>query len=285
MIKIQKRLFQKVFLAVLFIGMMVNCGYAAPTELSVEEIVKEYADGIVLVATHGPRKTNTLGSGFIINKEGDIVTNYHIVQSALRIAVKLKDGRTYDDVPLLRYDKKKDIAILKINAKNLTTVKLGDSDALSIGQRVVAIGNPLGLETTVSDGLISSIRQVDKNLSFLQISTPISPGSSGGPLFNLKGEVIGITVGTNTNGQNINFAIPINCGQALIASKKTTARYAQLASPAGAQKKGHYKVKSGDTLFSLAKKYNTSVDVLMEMNKLSNTTLFLGQKMKVPELK
>jgi S1-C subfamily serine protease len=110
---------------------------------------------------------------------------------------------------VLAYDKSRDVAIIKAHGVDFRTLTLGDSDRLQVGEEVVAIGNPLSLESTVSNGIVSAIRTVDEG-KFVQITAPISPGSSGGPLFNMSGEVVGITTSHLVGGQNLNFAIPIN---------------------------------------------------------------------------
>lgn len=162
------------------------------------------------------------GSGFIISENGIIVTNYHVLKGAHSAQVKLMNGDVYDDVSLIAADRKKDLALIKIAASGLSTINLGDSDKVKAGQRVVVIGNPLGLKNTVSDGLLSAVRDF-KGIKLLQTSAPISPGSSGGPLFNMRGEVIGITslICSSRWGQNLNFAIPINDVKTLIKTEKT----------------------------------------------------------------
>ena len=112
---------------------------------------------------------------------------------------------------MLASDKDRDVAVIKAHGNDFRTLTLGDSDRLQVGEEVVAIGNPLSLESTVSNGIVSAIRTVeDEGGKFVQITAPISPGSSGGPLFNMAGEVVGITTSHIKGGENLNFAIPIN---------------------------------------------------------------------------
>lgn len=178
-------------------------------ESSVEKIFNEYVDSIVTISALG-KKESRFGSGFIVDEDGLIVTNAHLAGSAKKIVVKLRKSAMYHQARLVAIDRGKDIAVLKIDVPNLKPVKLGSSNKVQIGERVVTIGNPLGLESAVSDGLISSWRTVKGGLKVLQISVPLSQGSSGGPLFNLKGEVIGVTTGSYLKGQNLNFAVPSN---------------------------------------------------------------------------
>lgn len=155
------------------------------------------------------------GSGVIISPQGEILTNYHVIASMggtdNALEVKTSDGKTYK-AAVLGKDKELDIALIKIDAAHLPFAKLGDSDALRIGEWVVAIGNPFGLEHTVTQGIISAKgRKLDTGVSsFLQTDAAINRGNSGGPLLNLRGEVVGINTAINPAGQNIGFAVPIS---------------------------------------------------------------------------
>ena len=155
------------------------------------------------------------GSGVIISPNGEILTNYHVVASMgstdNSLEVKTSDLKTYK-ATVLGKDKELDIALIKIDGAHLPYAKLGDSDGLRIGEWVVAIGNPLGLEHTVTQGIISAKgRRLDTGLSsFLQTDAAINRGNSGGPLLNLRGEVVGINTAINPAGQNIGFAVPIS---------------------------------------------------------------------------
>ena len=158
-------------------------------------------------------KQQGTGSGFIIRPDGYIVTNYHVIENADKITVNLRGGKKYD-AKVIGSDKKYDLAILKINAKNLPFLELGDSDALQIGQWVVAFGNPYGLHETVTTGIISALNRSLSNTAeegyLIQTDAAINPGNSGGPLVDLNGRVIGINEAILSNAQNIGFAIPIN---------------------------------------------------------------------------
>ena len=157
-----------------------------------------------------------IGSGFILSKEGQIITNSHVVSGADRVQVTLKDGRTFDG-KVMGTDPVTDVAVIKINAENLPTIPLGDSDGLQTGEWAIAIGNPLGLDNTVTEGIISatgrSSGQVgvpDKRVDFIQTDAAINPGNSGGPLLNARGEVIGVNTAIIQGAQGLGFAIPIN---------------------------------------------------------------------------
>ena len=182
-----------------------------------EDIFDQRSPGVLLVQGIGPfGLPQSSGTGFIISSDGLFVTNFHVIEHAQEVTVKLKDGREFKVSGSVELNRDLDLAVLKLDATNLVTVPLGDSDTMRVGQPVLAIGNPMGLEQTISDGLISAIRGDTSVEKMFQITAPISPGSSGGPLFNLNGEVIGITFAQLTEGQNLNFAIPINTAKPFI---------------------------------------------------------------------
>ena len=168
-------------------------------------------------------KQPSLGSGFIIDEEGFVVTNNHVIEDADQIKVKLNDQREFD-AKIVGRDPNTDIALLKIESgDNLPVVKLGDSDALEVGQWVLAIGSPFGLEHTVTAGIVSAKGRVIGSGpydDFIQTDASINPGNSGGPLLNLKGEVIGINTAIIASGQGIGFAIPINLAKDIIVALK-----------------------------------------------------------------
>jgi serine protease Do len=155
------------------------------------------------------------GSGFIVSPDGIILTNAHVVRDADEVTVKLQDRREYR-AKVLGSDPKTDVAVLKIDAKNLPIVKIGDPNGSKVGQWVVAIGSPYGFDNTVTSGIISAKSRSLPNENytpFIQTDVPVNPGNSGGPLFNLQGEVIGINsmIYSQTGGfQGLSFAIPIN---------------------------------------------------------------------------
>jgi len=169
-------------------------------------------------------KQPSLGSGFIIDKEGFVVTNNHVIEDADQIKVKLGDDKEFD-AEVVGRDANTDIALLKIKSpKDLPVVKLGNSDAIKIGQWVVAIGSPFGLERTVTAGIVSAKGRVIGSGpydDFIQTDASINPGNSGGPLLNMKGEVVGINTAIIASGQGIGFAIPINLAKGIITQLKS----------------------------------------------------------------
>ncbi len=188
---------------------------ASTTPLSPAQIAERSLPSIVLI-----QAGNRLGTGFLIWQDGRIATNLHVIIGAPSIVVKLPDGRDFNQVEVLAIDERHDLAVIRIRARNLPALALGDSDHVKAGERVVAIGHPLGLGDTVSDGLVSAIRQLDKDFTVMQISAPIAHGSSGGPLLNDHAEVVGIAFMVSEEGQNLNFAIPVNYLKPMLLSDK-----------------------------------------------------------------
>ena len=166
----------------------------------------------------------SLGSGFLIDKEGHILTNNHVVEKATSIKVKLSDGKEYD-AKVIGKDAKTDIALIKISARSgLPVAVMGDSDKVEVGDWVVAVGNPYGLDHTVTAGIVSAKGRVigqGPYDDFIQTDASINPGNSGGPLFNLKGEVVGINSAIFSGGQGIGFAIPIKMARTLLPQLKS----------------------------------------------------------------
>jgi S1-C subfamily serine protease len=168
------------------------------------EVVAQALPAVVVIETD-----EGLASGFIIKPDGTIVTNHHVVANAKEMSVKLQTGEVYRNVSLLNSDSTNDLAFVKIEAVDLPTIPLGNSNKVQVGDAVLLVGAPQGLEQTASDGLISGIR-VDDGVKVLQTSAAASHGSSGGPLLNRSGEAVGVMSFKLVNGENLNFTIPIN---------------------------------------------------------------------------
>lgn len=210
--------FAPIFTVLWILNLATPCAGATP-EKTISQIFKEQGKAVIVVSNLGPGKIlQRFGSGFLVRPSGVFVTNFHVVERAIAVSMKLPDGREFPVTGIVALNPDLDLAIFKIEANNLPVVTLGDSDAVKVGERIVAIGSPMGLENTVSDGLVSAIREGEApGEKVFQISSPISPGSSGGALLNMKGEVIGVTFAQLTEGQNLNFAIPINFVKQLIS--------------------------------------------------------------------
>jgi tetratricopeptide (TPR) repeat protein len=185
-----------------------------------DKIFKENSKAVVVVTTFDENNEPLMrGCGFVVRSDGAVITNYHVISNAKYIKVKV--GETVLDVEgLLLADKKNDLAILKANGEKLQTVKIGNSEKATIDEKVYVISSHEGMENTISDGILSGIREILSGKKVLQISAPISPGSSGSPVFNKDGEVIGVATFLLEEAQNLNFAMPVNLVKDKIGNKK-----------------------------------------------------------------
>lgn len=197
---------------------------------SPSEIAREQSKAVVIIEALDERgDVLGQGSGFIVTPQGAVVTNLHVLRAAASLRVKLPGGDVYKTADLVDVDEAKDIAIIKIKGFKLPAVTLGDSDRAEVGEPIVAISSPEGLVNSISTGVISGVRRFDTH-RVLQITAPISQGSSGGALFNSSGEVIGVITYLFKSGQNINFAVPINYARGMIGDQ-TTMTLADLKAP------------------------------------------------------
>jgi len=173
-------------------------------------IIKRIKPSVVIILAYdGKGEFLKLGSGFFISQNGDIITNYHVLQGASSAEVKTSDGKTYPITYIVAEDEQNDIIRLSVDIPSKYVLPLSLSETIpEIGERIIVYGSPLGLENTVSDGIVSSVREIFNYGKIIQITAPISPGSSGSPVLNMKGEVIGIATFQFIEGQNLNFAIP-----------------------------------------------------------------------------
>jgi len=183
-------------------------------EAAVRDWVSKLGEAVVQVRTPGG-----LGSGFFIHEDGFLITNFHVIEGETRISIEVYhqnegqlERRSYREVRILAMNKFGDLALLKIDDKGapkFKVVPLGDSDVVSQGDRVFAIGSPQGLERTVTEGIVSTTARPVGGELYLQTTTQINPGNSGGPLFNLRGAVVGVTNMKLTFGEGLGFAIPV----------------------------------------------------------------------------
>lgn len=178
---------------------------------------RAFGGAVLIVMEDSSGQPTSLGSGFFVGS-GAIATNLHVVRGAARGWVRLVGQKNKLEIMgLVAIDSRRDLVILKVPEISFQALRLGDSDKVQVGEPVFAVGNPQGLEGTFSQGIVSSLRDFDGD-KLLQITAPISPGSSGGPVLNEKGEVVGVSVATYKGGQNLNFAIPSNHLSRLIAT-------------------------------------------------------------------
>ncbi len=199
-----------------FLLIFLLCVASAAIAQTPQQIAQQaFRSTVLLVMEDKNGQPLSLGSGFFV-KQGQIATNLHVVEGATRGYAKLVGKETkYNIEGYTAIDEKRDLIILKVLAIGTQTIPLGNSDLAQVGETVYAVGNPRGLEGTFSDGIISNIRPVG-NDKLIQITAPLSPGNSGGPVLNRKSEVIGVSVLTIRDGQNLNFAIPSNYLKTLI---------------------------------------------------------------------
>lgn len=190
---------------------------------SVKDIAKESSKVLLLYIydKHGFKIAS--GSGFVVSEDGKILTNFHVVDGASKIKAVDNNGNYIDIKGIYYYNEEQDLALLQLDSSNkFPYVKLGDSDSLQLGEQVVAIGSPKGLQNSISEGIVSRIKKGFRDgYTDIQVSAAISSGSSGGALFNMKGEVVGITYAKLDNAENVNFAIPINEAKAIMNNINT----------------------------------------------------------------
>ena len=204
----------------------------APPEL--DEFFRHFFRGQPGMGERGlvPRESKSLGSGFIISSDGYVLTNHHVVKDATEIIVKLSDRRELE-AKLVGSDPRTDIALLKLDANNLPVVKIGSAERLEVGEWVLAIGTPFGFEQSVTAGIVSAKGRSlpgDNYVPFIQTDVAINPGNSGGPLFNMKGEVVGVNsqIYSRTGGyMGVSFAIPMNIVQGVVKQIKDNGKVAR----------------------------------------------------------
>ena len=220
----------KHFAPLIFLAFLPFCVLTFATAQTPQQVAqKAFRSTVLLVMEDTNGQPLSLGSGFFV-RDNQIATNLHVVEGAARGYAKLVGKETKFNIEgYTAIDEKRDLIILKVTAFGTQAISLGNSDFVQVGETVYAVGNPRGLEGTFSQGIISSIRPVGSD-KLIQITAPLSPGSSGGPVLNRKGEVIGVSVFTIRNGQNLNFAIPSNYVKPLLTKVEFTKSLSQLKS-------------------------------------------------------
>ncbi len=196
-------------MAIVLIVILGFRGGLARAQESLPELIKKVLPAVVtVVGFNAQGKPIRIGSGFFVDAQGHLITNLHVIKGVARAEVKLPKGEIYPLTEMVAEDDKADLVKLAVHlpggSSHFLTVSSARPEA---GEHVVVLGSPLGLEHTVTEGMVSAIRTIKDRGEFLQISAPISPGSSGGPVVNMKGQVIGIAT-FQVRGQNINFAVP-----------------------------------------------------------------------------
>jgi trypsin-like peptidase len=161
------------------------------------------------------------GSGVVVDSNGVIVTNLHVIRGASKASVRLADGDVYDSVSVVDFNVRMDLAVVRIQGFKLAAVELGDSDGLVVGEPVFAIGAPKGLAQTISEGIVSAVRDSGDGYRVVQTTAALSPGSSGGGLFDRLGRLIAVTTFRIKDGESLNFAVPINYARGMLSTTST----------------------------------------------------------------
>jgi Trypsin-like peptidase domain len=183
--------------------------------LTIAQIAKKVSPAVVVI--QGKTDSGEVqGSGFIISKDGKVVTNLHVIRNLKTASVQLANREMFDSFSVLAMDERRDLAIVQIGGFDLPVLELGNSDALTVGEPAVIVGSPRGLEGTVTAGILSSIRDSGEGFKVLQTDAAVNPGNSGGPLVNNKGQAIGVVSFQLRSAQGLNFAVPINYVRGLL---------------------------------------------------------------------
>jgi tetratricopeptide (TPR) repeat protein len=217
------------------IGLLTVAGhvFSAKSQSGVTSLINQVRTSVVtVIAFNGDGKPITQGTGFFVSSDGMLITNHHVLAGAAKASVKTKGGKVYDIVTTIAQDTDGDLVAVKVNLRGVAVHPLRLSNGpITSGQRVLVIGSPLGLEETVSEGIVSAVRQIEGIGRIIQITAPISPGSSGSPVINMRGEIIGVASLNLSGGQNLNFAIPsarilalIDRGRNVVAARGQSAR-------------------------------------------------------------
>ncbi len=191
--------------------MVLSLAGSFQTSLDTPGTVKKIAPAVVTLK--GLADTGSVaGSGFVVASDGKIATNLHVIRDLKQGGVQLASGEIFDSFTILAFDERRDIAIIQVPAIDLAKVELGNSNDVVVGESVIVVGSPRGLEGTITTGVVSAVRDhpAAKNFKLIQTDAAVNPGNSGGPLVNSKGQVIGVITAKLTHSENLNFAIPIN---------------------------------------------------------------------------
>jgi hypothetical protein len=210
----------KTFCLMFLISGLVLCCSSGVSgdELTPAQIAEKTMPAVVLIKSAGDFGEQA-GSGFIVDSSGTIITNLHVIKGAKTVGIKLKNGDIYEQVRIRAYDDRKDLAVIQVSGFGLPTIELGDSGLVKAGDRVVLIGNPFGLEGSVSSGIVSGLRNIEAGLTIIQTDAAANPGNSGGPLIDSMGKVIGVLSFKIRGAESLNFVIPINYARGMLATK------------------------------------------------------------------
>ncbi len=244
------------------------------TALTTAQIARKVSPTVVVIQG----KTDSgevLGSGFILSTDGKLVTNFHVIRDMNSASVQLANGKLLGSVAVLATDEAHDLAILQLPASDLPALELGNSDTLSVGEPLVIVGSPNGLEGTVTAGILSSVRDLGDGFKLLQTDAAVNPGNSGGPVLNSKGQAIGVVSFQLRSTQGLNFAIPINYVRELLNNLHKPISFTQVRKSLIPKGPSGGKVGSSDSV-SIA-----GVELRLGMGKDTALAKFVG----APDLK
>jgi hypothetical protein len=204
-------------LKLLFASLLIVPIAIGQITLTTAQIAKRVSPAVVVI--QGKTDSGEVqGSGFVVSKDGKIVTNLHVIKDMKTASVQLANGEVFDSVFVLATDERRDLAVVQISGFNLPILELGNSDALTVGEPLVIVGTPRGLEGTVTAGILSSVRDGGDGFKVLQTDAAVNPGNSGGPLVNNKGQAIGVVSFKLRSAEGLNFAVPINYVRGLLSN-------------------------------------------------------------------
>lgn len=199
----------------LLVAMVI--GFCISAHADVPQTVKKVTPSVVLIKGT-TASGEALGSGFLLSNDGKIATNLHVIRDLRSGAVQLSSGEVFDGFSVLAFDERKDLAVIKIAGFDLIPADLGNSNNIAVGESVIALGSPRGLNGTITTGVVSALRDHPDGFKMVQTDAAVNPGNSGGPLVNAKGEVIGVVVGKWKDSEGLNFALPINYVRGMLSA-------------------------------------------------------------------
>ncbi len=212
-------------MAVLMAASLATTLRAETETIDLKALAKKARPAVMLlVVSDAAGKEIATGTGFLVSSDGKLITNHHVIEHAASAVAKAENGGLFPVEGVLADDPKNDLVLLKLKGKDLPFLPLGNSDKIEGGTRIAVIGSPLGLEGTLSEGIVSAVRELVGNVKVLQVTAAISPGSSGSPVMNAKGDVIGVASALLRGGQALNFALPIDYANRLLANVHPSAK-------------------------------------------------------------
>ena len=209
--------------AALFIA--AQCANAETETIDLKALAKKARPAVMLlVISDAAGKEVATGTGFLVSDDGKLITNHHVIENAASAVAKAENGGLFPVEGVLADDPKNDLVLLKLKGKDLPFLTLGNSEKIEVGTRIAVIGSPLGLEGTLSEGIVSAVRELMGEIRIIQITAAISPGSSGSPVIGVQGEIVAVATSLLNGGQSLNFAVPVEHANKLLAKGKSSTK-------------------------------------------------------------